>query len=104
MTYIYIVCNMNQKVKLDKEKDMATFIHSLSHDGRGIATIADKTTFISGALPNETVTYKIIRKHSHFNEATTLDVLTPSLERVAPPCEHFSLCGGCSLQYMNIAT
>lgn len=93
---------MNQNTKLDRSKDAATAeVHALSHDGRGIATIDSKTTFISGALPNETVAYRITQKHSNYNEANALDIIHASTERVTPPCQHFGLCGGCSLQHMN---
>src|SRR5437868_1167685 len=96
-----IVINMNKNVKLDREKENATVqIHALSHDGRGVAIITNKTTFISGALTNELVAYKITQKHSHFNEAETLHIKTPSPDRVTPPCQHFGVCGGCSLQHM----
>src|SRR5689334_4585113 len=96
---------MNQNVKLDREKETATAeVHSLSHDGRGIATISNKTTFISGALHNETVAYKITQKRSHYNEAEILEVLNASKERAIPPCEHFGICGGCSLQHMSMQT
>lgn len=93
---------MNKIVKLDAEKetDVAAHIHALSHDGRGIASIANKTTFISGALCNELVTYKITQKRSQYNEADMLEVLNPAKERVNPPCQHFGVCGGCSLQHM----
>ena len=89
---------------LDSQKNGATVeIHSLSHDGRGITTIADKTTFVAGALPGETVTCKIVHKHSNYNDAQMLELIIPSSERVTPPCEHFGLCGGCSLQHMSVA-
>lgn len=93
---------MNKNVKLDIPKEAETaLVHSLSHDGRGIATIAQKTTFVRGALPNETVAYKITQKHSTYNEAEALEIITPSQDRVVPPCQHFGLCGGCSLQHMS---
>lgn len=96
---------MNKNVKLDNQKEKATaLVHALSHDGRGIATIDQKTTFVRGALPQETVAYKITQKHSTYNEAEALEIITPSPERVVPPCQHFGLCGGCSLQHMSAET
>ncbi len=96
---------MNKNVNIDKTKEPATAnVHALSHDGRGIASIDKKTTFIAGALPGETVAYRITQKHSSYNEAALLEVITPSAERVTPPCLHFGLCGGCSLQHMSMET
>jgi 23S rRNA (uracil1939-C5)-methyltransferase len=96
---------MKHNVKLDNGKERTTAkIHSLSHDGRGIAIIDNKTTFVSGALPSETVTYTITQKRSHYHEANTLEIIEPSSERVTPPCQHFGLCGGCSLQHMSMGT
>lgn len=77
-------------------------IKSLSHDGRGIAEINGKTTFVSGAIAGETVICKLTKRHSRYNEAEVVDVITPAQERVAPLCAHFGVCGGCSLQHMSI--
>jgi len=94
---------MKSNVKLDRQKELETAdVHALSHDGRGIASIGNKTTFISGALPGETVSYQLTQKRSHYNEAELIQVLTPSPERITPPCQHFGTCGGCSLQHMSI--
>lgn len=96
---------MNRMTKLDKSKEHAlTTVHSLSHDGRGIATVNNKTTFISSALPGETVVYKITQKRSNFNEAEALEIIDSSAQRVTPPCHHFGVCGGCSLQHMSEET
>lgn len=89
---------MNLRMKLDKEK---ITVHSLSHDGRGITQIANKTTFVSGALPGETITCNITKKRGSYNEADVVQVIEPSTQRVTPPCKHFGVCGGCSLQHMN---
>lgn len=35
--------------------------------------------------------------------AELLEVLEPSPQRVAPPCRHFSVCGGCALQHWEMA-
>lgn len=78
-------------------------IDRFSHDGRGIGLWQDKTLFVAGALAGETVRAKIVRKQSRFAEAVTTDVLMPEQERVQPNCKHFTLCGGCQLQYMSDA-
>lgn len=87
---------MNSDVKNEPLK-----IHSISHDGRGIATLHNKTTFVSGGLANETVICKLTKKRSTYNEAEVIEVLESAKERSIPPCRHFGICGGCSLQHMS---
>lgn len=76
-------------------------IHGLSHDGRGIATINGKTTFIRGALPGESVLFTYHRRHGRFDEGEAQQIITPAPQRVTPHCPHFGVCGGCSLQHMS---
>lgn len=76
-------------------------VEKLSHDGRGIAHQDGKTQFVDGALPGETVMAKVVGSRRRFDELRTLEVLEPSPERVAPPCDFADLCGGCSLQHMG---
>jgi len=76
-------------------------VEKYSHDGRGIARVDGKTTFIDGALPNETVTFQYTRKKSDFDEGRLVSVEIPSPNRVQPECPHYSLCGGCSLQHLS---
>jgi 23S rRNA (uracil1939-C5)-methyltransferase len=76
-------------------------ITDLSHDGRGVARIDGKTVFVSGALLGEQVRFKVRKRHRHFDEAETLEIITPSPHRVEPRCRHFGQCGGCSLQHLD---
>lgn len=76
-------------------------IESLTHEGRGKAILDGKTTFVSGGLANETVSCQITKKHSRYNEADVLEVISRAPERAQPICSHFGVCGGCSLQHMN---
>ncbi|MGV3740664.1 MAG: 23S rRNA (uracil(1939)-C(5))-methyltransferase RlmD [Gammaproteobacteria bacterium] len=87
-------------------KSFKTTIHTatiekFSHDGRGIARIDGKTTFIAGALPNETVQFTYTRSKSDFAEGLVVAVTHPSLDRVEPHCPHYHVCGGCSLQHLS---
>lgn len=97
---------MKNKVTLDRHNRVDTVsITSLSHDGRGIGIVDNKKTFITGALPNETVEYEMMQRRSQFNEARVTNVVQASIDdRAVPPCEHYGVCGGCSLQHMQMET
>ena len=79
-----------------------TTIESLSHDGRGITTYKDKITFVSGALPAEKVVCRLTHKHRRYNEAQVIEVIEKSPERIEPPCTHHGICGGCSMQHVEM--
>lgn len=76
-------------------------IVNLSHDGKGVARINGKATFIQGALPGETVEFRYTRVKKDFDEGQLLSVIEPSALRVEPKCPHYLMCGGCSLQHMS---
>lgn len=81
-----------------------TDILDLSHDGRGVARRegeGGKVTFISGALPQETVMAEQTGKSRHFDEARVVEVLKASPHRVEPRCPHFGVCAGCVLQHLD---
>lgn len=76
-------------------------IEKFSHDGRGIARINGKTTFIQGALPGEQVSFQYTVVKSDFDEGKVVSVDSASPSRVEPRCPHYALCGGCSLQHLD---
>lgn len=76
-------------------------IESLSDDGRGIARVNGKITFIEGALPQEDVCFQTLRQKRAFDEARVVSVEHPSVYRVQPRCEYFGTCGGCALQHLD---
>jgi 23S rRNA (uracil1939-C5)-methyltransferase len=76
-------------------------IDSMSHEGRGIARVNGKTVFVFGALAGETVRIQVLKRTRNFDQATTLEVIAPSVQRITARCEAFQLCGGCSLQHLG---
>jgi 23S rRNA (uracil1939-C5)-methyltransferase len=76
-------------------------VTAMAHDGRGVARPAGKTVFVAGALPGETVVAARTRSHRRYDEADTVEVLTPSPDRVVPACPHFGTCGGCAMQHLD---
>lgn len=76
-------------------------IDAFSHDGRGIARINGKATFVQGALPGETVTLQYTDIKRGYDQGLVVSVISPSAARVNPTCAHYEACGGCSLQHLN---
>lgn len=78
-------------------------VEALVHDGRCVAHRDGKAVFIDGALPGETVGFEYLASHRKFDEGRVTQVHRPSADRVEARCQHFGVCGGCSLQHMDAA-
>jgi len=68
--------------------------------GQGLARLADGlVVLVPFVLPGETVVVAVKKRHKGFADGELLEVVTPSPQRVAPPCPVFGRCGGCQLQH-----
>lgn len=75
-------------------------IESLNHEGKGVAHVDGKATFIHGALAGEKVSFLYTGKRKSHDEGDVQKVLQASPQRVTPRCSAFGRCGGCSLQHL----
>lgn len=73
---------------------MILVIERLGHLGDGIAMGADGPIFVPGLLPGETVEGLL-----QGDQLADFRILTPSANRVKPPCAHARTCGGCMMQH-----
>lgn len=82
-------------------------IRSLDMDARGVGNLQNedgstgKVVFVDGALPGELVEFSTYKKKSSWEAATMSNLLRESSQRVAPKCEFFGTCGGCSMQHLD---
>ena len=88
-------------------------VESLSHEGRGIAHYGShpdhpsekqgKKVFIRYALPGETVSAQITNVVKRLEEADSTALLSePAAIRIEPKCPHFTVCGGCNMQHIQL--
>jgi 23S rRNA (uracil1939-C5)-methyltransferase len=61
-----------------------------------------KVIFIKGALPTELVTYTITSDKARFSTAKLREILKPAVFRAEPKCADFGVCGGCTMQHLDI--
>jgi 23S rRNA (uracil1939-C5)-methyltransferase len=76
-------------------------IDSLAHGGRGVARANGYVVFVSGALPGDRVRARLTRSKRDYGEATAVELLRPSTDRVADRCLHDGApCPGAAWQGM----
>jgi 23S rRNA (uracil1939-C5)-methyltransferase len=90
----------SQRKKLKTLPPFELQVEGLSHEGRGIAHREGKTVFVEGGLPGERVMAELTFTRKKYEEARVVEVLVASPDRVEPPCKHYGICGGCSMQHM----
>ncbi|MGB5762204.1 MAG: 23S rRNA (uracil(1939)-C(5))-methyltransferase RlmD [Sedimenticolaceae bacterium] len=83
------------------EGEFEAEISSMGHDGRGVARVEGKATFVHGALPGEKVNFRYLNRRRSHDEGQVVSVIRPSEDRVEPRCDHYGVCGGCSLQHLE---
>lgn len=69
--------------------------------GVGRSEAFPKVLFVKDTIPGETVSVIITKEEKGFARAQLTNLIKPSPERRTPPCKHFDLCGGCSLQHIS---
>ncbi len=70
-------------------------IEKLVYGGSGLARLADgQTVFVPGVLPGERVRASIRKKRKGVLEASLVEVLAPSRDRIDPPCKGEKQCTG----------
>jgi 23S rRNA (uracil1939-C5)-methyltransferase len=75
-------------------------VERLANDGRGIGFVDGRTWFVSGALPGEQIEARVLGAHGKVVDGRVERIFAASPERLAEPCAHARVCGGCSLQHM----
>ena len=78
-------------------------IDSLAFGGKGVARRSGFVIFVEGAVPGDRVMAAVTRARRSYAEARVVKLLNDSPARVAPVCQHFGVCGGCSWQTLAYA-
>jgi 23S rRNA (uracil1939-C5)-methyltransferase len=72
----------------------------LVYGGSALGHHEGRPVLVSGALPGERVAVEPLRQAKGVVHGRLLEVLTPSIERIEPPCPYFGRCGGCHYQHL----
>ncbi|MBS1813633.1 MAG: 23S rRNA (uracil(1939)-C(5))-methyltransferase RlmD [Acidobacteria bacterium] len=79
--------------------DIRTRIDRIAYGGAGVGHYEDASVFVPFTLSGEEVNVRLEREKSGRWDASLLNIMQPSSDRVAPECIHFGVCGGCHYQH-----
>jgi 23S rRNA (uracil1939-C5)-methyltransferase len=74
-------------------------IDELNPKGEGIGTSKRERVFVDRALPGDLIEAKLRRDVDGVLRGDVVRIAEASPHRVEPPCPHYALCGGCTLQH-----
>ena len=100
-----------------KKGDIVEFqIEKYAFEGKGIAKVSKNellglneengneknyVVFVQGSYPGDTVKARLLKIKNSYAEALSLEILSPSPERVKAKCNFFGTCGGCKQQNLD---
>ncbi len=85
-----------------KQGDRLTLdIIDYGSNGEGIAKVDGFVVFVPFSIIGEKVNVRITYVKKNFANAVLEDVVIPSPNRVKPPCNRFTRCGGCDMLHMS---
>jgi len=75
-------------------------IESVAAEGNSLAHVEGKVVFVRQAVPGDLVDVQVAKARKAYDEGYIARMITPSPLRLAPFCEHFGVCGGCTWQIL----
>lgn len=78
-------------------------IEEIGARGDGVARLNGELVFVPFTVPGDRVVARVEGRRGEGLAAALVEVLVEGPGRTAPPCPHFSRCGGCALQHVDDA-
>lgn len=85
----------------DKNDVITAVVEGLGSGGEGICKADGVTYFIPYALPNEKISFKVLKSKNGIGYGKLEEIYVPSQDRVEEKCPVFHRCGGCQLQHLS---
>lgn len=89
---------------MKKGMDLSIKVEKMEFPNIGVGFAEGRPVYMKNALPNQTVRARLSKVRGSYAEAKIMEVEALSPLEVESFCEHFGLCGGCSLQTLPYET
>jgi len=87
------------------EKVFEVELEKMAYGGEALGRLPDgRAVFVPYASPGERVRVRLVEEKRGYARGELLEVLSPSVGRVEPRCQHYGVCGGCHYQHIDYET
>jgi 23S rRNA (uracil-5-)-methyltransferase RumA len=76
-------------------------IEETEFQGLGVANVDGLKVYIKNTVPGQKVMARVSKKRKEYAEAKVVEILEHSKDEIEAACKHFSLCGGCTHQFLS---
>ena len=76
-------------------------VESIATGGAGVARLDKRAVFIPKTAPGDIVRFRVAKEKGKHLVGELAEVIQAGPARTAPPCAHWSDCGGCALQHID---
>lgn len=86
---------------VQKNQEFIVTIEAMGSEGEGIGRIDGYALFVKDAIVGDEVKVKVMKAKKNYAYARVMELITPSPDRITPPCTIARQCGGCQIQHMH---
>jgi len=76
-------------------------IDKMTFGGEGIGRLGKFVVFVPESTPGDKLKVKITEVKKNYGRGEIVEIITPSPNRIEPPCKYYAKCGGCSFQHID---
>ncbi|MCY3824473.1 MAG: class I SAM-dependent RNA methyltransferase [Nitrospinae bacterium] len=76
-------------------------VESIATGGAGVARLDGRAVFIPKTAAGDTVRFRVVKEKGKYLIGELEEIIRAGPARTAPPCAHWSDCGGCALQHVT---
>lgn len=92
---------INNTISVNVNEIVEVTATSYSHEGMGVCRYEGVPIFVNKMLVGETGKVMIKQIKPNFMVGVLITLLDKSSSRIKSDCEHYNMCGGCSLRHMD---